>query len=316
MAEAAEAYQALDVSATAFALQQKQHAVEQFVAQGQTAAAAVAASIAKQAEWLKVQGYVAQQIGVWQTQWIAAISQVRQGSQASGGGGGCTASALTSVDWQNPETLAAGHHAAAQVLVERTNQLQAAEAGEQAIQRAQTAANQSAHALQAAQGQQALLQQAADDTQLRHDSLVQTGRTNQQDLTAIEASLQATLFEAGYALPSDTQPWLQERALEWQHWRQTQRHLQELAQAIIRQQAQRDATQAATGLWAQRWAARDKQTQLQLQAQALTLLAPNEVAALLAALEAQRSILSEQIGAKRALLASEAPHRQNQQAPF
>ena len=420
---AIEAYQALDVSATAFALQQKQHALEQLVAHGQTAAAALAASLAKQAEWLKVQGHVAQQISLWQSQWTAAISQ------------GSAASALTSDDWQNPETLAAGHQAAAQALVARTNQLQAAEAGEQVIQRAQTAANQSAQALQAAQGQLALLQQAADDAQLRQVALVQTGHTSQQDLTVIEASLQATLLEAGYALPSEAQPWLQERALEWQQWQQTQRDLQALAQAIIRQQTQRDATQAAAGLWAQRWAAlqasageqalaqpaqpaqaevavddlpaaldactqaitrltgsladlngrqaqaqaalalqrtasqdaeatwhnalqsspfadasgfaaallpederqhltalkeslhtaqqrasallqaaRDKQSQLQ--AQALTPLAADEVAALLAALESQRSALSEQIGAQRALLASDAQHRQNQQALF
>jgi exonuclease SbcC len=61
-------------------------------------------------------------------------------------------------------------------------------------------------------------------------------------------------------------------------------------------------------------AARDKQ-KLQ-EAQALTPLTPEEIAAQLAALEAQRSQLSEQIGAQRALLASDAQLRQNQQALF
>jgi exonuclease SbcC len=61
-------------------------------------------------------------------------------------------------------------------------------------------------------------------------------------------------------------------------------------------------------------AARDKQTQLQ--AQALTPLAPDDIDAQLAALEAQRSRLSEQIGAQRALLASDAQHRLNQQVLF
>ena len=423
---AIEAYQVLDVSATALALQQKQHALEQLVAQGQTAAAALASSLAKQAEWLKVQAHVAQQIGVWQSQWTAAIGQVGQGRVTS---------TLPRDDWQNPEALAAGHQAAVQALDTRTSQLQAAETGEQAIQRGQIAANQSAQALQAAQGQQALLQQAADEAQLRQVALVQTGHTSQQDLTAIEASLQATLLEAGYTVPSDTQPWLQERALEWQQWQQTQRHLQALTQAITRQEAQRDATQAAAKLWAQRWVAlqasageqafaqpaqpaqapvaandlpaaletctqaitrlsesianlngRQAQTktdlalqrtglqdaeatwhnalqrspfadasafaaallpdserqrltmlkeslhaaqqgasallqaahdkQMHLQAQALTPLAADEVAALLAALESRRSALSEQIGAQRALLASDAQHRQNQQALF
>jgi DNA repair protein SbcC/Rad50 len=61
-------------------------------------------------------------------------------------------------------------------------------------------------------------------------------------------------------------------------------------------------------------AAHDKQKLLV--AQALTPLEPEEIATQLAALEAQRSTLSEQIGAQRALLASDALHRENQQALF
>ncbi|MDP3708482.1 MAG: SbcC/MukB-like Walker B domain-containing protein, partial [Polaromonas sp.] len=417
---AIDAYQALDVSATAAALQHKQDALEELVTQGQTAAAALAASKANQAERLSQQEKIAQQISQWQTDWAASISQVN------------AAPPLTGDDWQCAETLTAGHQAAAQALVQRTSDLQAAETGEQTIQRAQAAANQNAQALQAAQSQLALLQQAAQDAQVRQAALVQTGQTNQEDLTALESTLQATLAEAGYALPAEPKPWLQERDGEWQHWQQTQRQLQELAQAITRQQAQRDATQAQATAWAQRWtdlqasasdealalptikelaaddlpaalaacthaiasltesiaalngrhaqaqaalvqqrtalldseaawhaalhaspfadatafeaallpeperqrltvlkeslhaaqqrasallqAASDKQTQLA--AQALTPLAPEEIAAQLAALEAQRSSLSEQIGAQRALLASDAQHRINQQTLF
>jgi exonuclease SbcC len=61
-------------------------------------------------------------------------------------------------------------------------------------------------------------------------------------------------------------------------------------------------------------AARDKHAQLQ--AQALTPLALEEIATQLAELEAQRNSLSEQIGAQRALLASDTQHRKNQQALF
>jgi exonuclease SbcC len=60
--------------------------------------------------------------------------------------------------------------------------------------------------------------------------------------------------------------------------------------------------------------ARDKQAQLQ--AQALTQLAPEEVDAQLAEQETQRGTLNEQIGAQRALLASDAQSRTNQQALF
>lgn len=417
---AIDAYQALDVSATAATLQQKQEALEKLVTQGQTAAAALAASKAKLTERLSQQEKVAQQISQWQTEWAASITQVN------------ATPPLTGDDWQSVETLAAGHQAAAQALAQCTHDLQAAETGEQTLQNAQAAANQSAQALQAAQSQLALLQQAAQDAQLRQAALVQTDQKHQEDLSALEVNLQATLNDAGYALPADPTPWLQERDGEWQHWQQTQRQLQELAQAITRQQAQRDATQAQASAWAQRWAdlqarageqaielpaqkevaaddlpaaltacaneisrltqaiaaldgrhtqaqaalaqqsialaaeenawhtalhaspfadasafaaallpeperqrltvrkeslhaaqqrasallqaARDKQTQLQ--AQALTPLAPEEIATQLAALEAQRSTLSEQIGAQRALLASDAQHRINQQTLF
>jgi len=417
---AIEAYQALDISATAAALKQKQDALEKLKLQGETAATALAASKARHTERLCQQDKLAQQISQWQPEWAASISQVN------------ATPPLTGEDWQSAETLAAGHQAAAQALAQRTSDLQAAETGEQTIQHAQAAAHQNAQALQAAQSQLALLQQAAQDAQLRQAALLQTGKTNQQDLNALEANLQATLKEVGYALPAEPKPWLQERDGEWQHWQQTQRQLQELAQAISRQQAQCDATQAQASAWAQRWAdlqarmgeqatalpapkdlafdnlpaaltacaeaiarltqaiaaldgrhvqaqaalaqqgialvaaenawhtalrmspfadasafaaallpeperqsltalketlhaaqqrasallqaARDKHAQLQ--AQALTPLAPEDIATQLTALEAQRSTLSEQIGAQRALLESDRQHRINQQALF
>lgn len=417
---AIEAYQALDVSATAAALQQKQAALDDLVTQGQTASANLAASKAKQTERFKAQDKVVQQITQWQTDWGASIRQVN------------ATPPLTSDDWQSADALAAGQQAAAQALAKLANDLKAAEMGEQEIQRAQEAATQSAQALQAAQNQLALLAQAADDAQLRQTALVQDGESTQQDLTALEASLQSALSEAGYTLPAEPKPWLQERDGEWQHWQQTQRQLQSLAQSITGQQAQYDAAQTQAKLWVQRWtelqastgdqsmalpayqqiaadelpaaltacgeaiarltqsiaslngqqtqvaaalvqqrtalldagvawntalqtspfsdvsefeaallpeAERQRLTALreklqaaqqrasallqeargkhaQLQAQALTPLAPEEIVAQLEALEARRSALDQQIGAQRALLASDTQHRINQQALF
>jgi exonuclease SbcC len=321
---------------------------------------------------------------------------------------------------------------AATALAQHSRALQAAEAGAQALQRAQATASQSTQALQAAQSQLALLEQAAQAAQLQQSALLQSVQSTQQELHALALSLQATLQEAGYALPDTPAPWLQARDAEWQHWQQTQTQLQALAQAITRQQAECDAAQTLATLWTQRWAAlqaqageaatalpaqpaladlalpaalaacseaisrltetiaslngqqaqveatlaqqrtarldavsvwqsalhaspfadaaafeeallpeperqrlttlkealhsaqqrasallqatRDKQAQLQ--AQALTSLAAEEVDAQLAVQESQRSGLSEQIGAQRALLASDAQSRSNQQALF
>ena len=421
---AIDSYQALDISATAAALQHKQNELDQLLAQGQTAAATLAASKASQSEQLKAQEKVNQQISQSQADWEASISHIK------------ATPALSAGDWQNDETLAAGQQAATQALAKLSSQLQAVETGEQAIQRAQLITNQTAQALQAALNQLALSQQANQDAQVRQAAQMQTGQSNQQDLAAIEASLQATLAEAGYTLPTEPEPWLQERDVEWQHWQHTQRQLQDLAQDMTRQQAQCEATQTQARLWERLWtdlqvsagveeislplikmpaadesadelitafatcteeiarltqaiaalngrqaqlqtsiklqhtalseaeatwqtalyaspfadafaflaallteperqrmtalknslhaaeqrasallqAARDKQTQLQ--AKALTSLEPEEIAAQLAALETQRSTLSEQMGAQRALLVSDAQHRQNQQALF
>jgi exonuclease SbcC len=417
---AIEAYQALDVSVTAAALKQKQDALAKLKSQGEAAATAVAASETRQAERLSQQEKTTQQISQWQTDWAASVGQVNAKPP------------LTADDWQSAETLAAGQQACAQALDRLAHDLQAADTGEQTLQRAQATANQSTQALQTAQSQLALLQQATQDAQARHAALVQTSETHQQDLTALGTSLQATLTEVGYVLPADPQPWLQERDGEWQHWQQTQVKLQELLHAITRQQAQRDAAQTAATLRTQRWvalqtsaeteaiaipaqpdvadddlpaaltscadaitrltesiaalngrhtqaqtalaqqrtalrdseaawhtalhaspfadapayvaallpeperqrltvrkeslhaaqlrasalqqAARDKQAQLQ--AQALTPLAPEDIATQLETLETQRSSLSEQIGAQRALLASDTQHRTNQHALF
>ncbi|MES2951411.1 MAG: AAA family ATPase [Pseudomonadota bacterium] len=417
---AIDAYQALDVSATAAALKQKQDALAKLKSQGEAAATAVAASEARQAVRLSQQQQTDQLINRWQTGWAASISQVN------------ATPTLTDDTWQSADTLGAGRRAAAQALAQRTHELQAAEVGEQTVQRAQAAAHQSAQVLQTAQSQLALLQQAAQEAQLRHAALVQTGGAYQQDITMLDTNLQASLAEAGYTLPAEPKPWLQERDGEWRHWQQTQAKLQELTQAITRQQAQRDAAQTAATLWTQRWAElqasaheltvalptqpevattdvpaalatctqaiahltesvaalngryaqaqaalaqqrtalldteaawqpalqtspfadvsvfmaallpepeRQRLTVLKeslhaaeqrasallqaargkhahLQEQALTPLAPEEIAVQLTALEAQRSTLSEQIGAQRALLTSDAQHRTAQQALF
>jgi exonuclease SbcC len=237
------AYQALDVSATAAALRQKQEALDQLLTQGQTAAADLAGSNASQKERLMQQEKVAQQISQWQADWASSITQVH------------ATPALMDGDWQSAETLSAGLQAATQALAQLASEMHATEVGEQTIQRAQAAATQASQTLQTAHTQLALLQQAAQDALARQVNLEQIGQANQQDLATLETSLQATLQEAGYTVPDQHQPWLQERDGEWQHWQQTQTQLQTLAQALIRQQAECDAAQVQAKLWAQRWAA-------------------------------------------------------------
>lgn len=238
---AIEAYQALDLSATAAALKQKQDALEQLVTQGQATAAGLAASQAQQAERQAQQDNVALQMAQWQTEWAASIATVH------------ATPALGSDDWKDADSLAAGHAAAAQKLLQRTEHLQAIEMGEQNLQRTQAAVHQSAQSLQSALNQLTLLQQAAYEAQVRHEALVQAGSTHQEELRALEVDLSASLAVVGEALPAEPQQWLLDRDAQWQHWQAMQAQLQTLAHAITRQQALCDAAQASSALWAQRW---------------------------------------------------------------
>ena len=235
------AYQALDVSATEAALQQKQGALDDLIAHGQAIAAQVEGSKTQLAECQRQQAKTAQQMAEGQAQWTAAIGQVSV--------------ALTADDWQHTDKLATGQQTAAATLAQWGTDLQAAEAGEQHAQRAQAAFNQSAQAVQAASHQRALLQQAAQEAQARQTALLHSIDTAQAEAAALEATLQTALMETDHTLPTDPAPWLDAREAEWKHWQRTQAQMQTLAQAITRQQAQQAAAQTQAEAWAQRWAA-------------------------------------------------------------
>jgi exonuclease SbcC len=235
------AYEALDVSATEAALQQKQAELDELIAHGQAIAAKVEGSKTQWEECQRQQAKTAQQMEPWQTQWAAAIAHVSV--------------ALTADDWQHANTLTTGQQTAAATLAQRGADLQAAEAGEQLAQQAQTAFNQCAQAVQAANHQLALLQQAAQDAQARQATLLHTIDTTQVEAAALEATLQTALQDAGHTLPADPAPWLDARDAEWKHWQRTQEQMQTLAQAITRQQSQQTAARTQAAMWAQRWAA-------------------------------------------------------------
>ena len=235
------AYEALDVSATETALRHKQAELDELIAHGQAIAAKVEGSKTQWEECQRQQTKTAQLTEQWQTPWAAAIAQVGV--------------ALTADDWQHADTLTTGQHNAATTLAQRGTDLQAVEAGEQLAQQAQTAFNQCAQAVQAANHQLALLQQAAQDAQARQTTLQRAIDAAQADAAALEATLQTALHDAGHSLPADPTPWLDAREAEWKHWQRTQEQMQTLAQAITRQQAQQTAAHTQADTWAQRWAA-------------------------------------------------------------
>jgi exonuclease SbcC len=239
---AIDAYRSLDISVAEAALEQKQADLEALVANGQAVADKLAVIKTQLAERLNQQQKATQQTDQWQAQWASAIGQ-----------GGASA-APTADGWHNAEILAAGQQAAAEQLTQLGAHLQTAEAQEHNLQQAQTAASQHIQAWQAASHQLALLQQAAKAAQARQTTLLHNIDTSQAEDASLQASLQAALAQAGYTLPADPAPWLVARDGEWKRWQHTQAQQQLLAQAITRQQAQRDAAQAQADTWARRWA--------------------------------------------------------------
>lgn len=239
------AYQALDLSATAAALKEKQAALEALTQKGQQTKADQAANQATQKEWLAQHEKTRREIADGQTAWNEQIAQLP------------TAQPLAADDWQQPEQLQAAHLAAKQTATRLEQLLKQAELGEQALNRALKASHDSTQTLQAASNQIALLQQAAQAGQTRQAELAKTRQIRQQELAELESRLQTSLHEAGFttatALPADPTAWLLERDGEWQHWQQTQRRRQQLAEALTRQQGFCEAAQTQATLWAERW---------------------------------------------------------------
>ena len=235
-------YQALNVSATAAALKDKQTALDALVSAGQKAAADLAASTTRLTEKRSQHQTLNQDIAQGQAEWAARTHAVARPHP------------LGADDWQSADAMTAGCHAAAHALSQATDALKAAEAGDQALQAALQATQQAAQALQTATHQLERLQQAEHEAVARHSTGVATLQALQTELAGLEDSLGTTLLAVGHTLPDESAPWLKAREGEWRHWQQTQIQRQALAQALDRQSAACDAAQQQAALWAQLWA--------------------------------------------------------------
>ncbi len=242
---AIDAYQALDVSVTAAALQQKQAELDALMTQGQAVAAQVEVTKSQQADRRTQQDKTTQQMARWQAEWSAGIASSALDASL----------AIDADDWQSVEKLATAQQTAADQLAQLGSGVQAAEAGEHKLQQVQTTCAQSAQASQSANHQLELLQQAAQAAQARHAALLHTINATQEETAALEARLHAALSEAGHTVPADPAPWLAEREAEWNRWQRTQAQMQVLSQAITRQQSHCETAHAQCSMWAKQWAA-------------------------------------------------------------
>ncbi|MBI2277883.1 MAG: AAA family ATPase [Dechloromonas sp.] len=235
------AYQALDVSTTETALKEKQAALEALVQKGQQTKAEQAATQATQKEWLAQQARTTQDIARAQTEWAELLAALT------------TEPPLAADAWQQAAALAAAHHTAEQALAQLAQRLQAADQGEQALNAARKTAADSAQTLLNAGNQQQLLQQTVQAGQARQGELAKAVLTIVQEQAELDDKLNATLAAAGYEIPAEATVWLQLRDDEWQHWQQTQKRRQELAEILVKQQDRHDAAQTQAAQWGARW---------------------------------------------------------------
>ncbi|UCV16702.1 exonuclease subunit SbcC [Quatrionicoccus australiensis] len=231
-------YAALDVSATENALKEKQAALDKLVETGQQARNDLTALETTRKALLEQQGKTAADADRLQTEWVELLA-------------GNTTLAVDA--WQDAKMLAASRAAAEQAQSQLTQRLQAADQGEQALNAARKTAADAAQALLNAGNQQKLLQQTAQTGQQRQVELAKAAQAIAQEQAELDAKLGATLRAAGYDLPAEPAAWLQERDSEWQHWQQTQKRRQELAETLIQQQTRFEAAQAQAAHWQERW---------------------------------------------------------------
>ena len=213
-------YAALDVSATAAALQQAQSELELLQRQGEQLNTALATAQGQRHQQQEQHQVIAQQIEQWLARWADLRAQ--------------SAVPLEEAAWQQPDALNTACAEAGQQIAQLQQSLADAEAAERQLQQAKDACQA------AVQHQQQIEHAQASTQQARQNNLTQQQQTDHalqalmQQAGDLQNRLQLALQTAGYALPdsADTTEWLAARQQEWQQWQRQQQAMQELAQQI------------------------------------------------------------------------------------
>ncbi|GEQ73449.1 hypothetical protein CTTA_0454 [Comamonas testosteroni] len=233
-------YAALDVSATAAALQQAQSALESLQRQGEQLNTALATAQGQQQQQLEQHQTIAQQIEKWLARWaeLRAQSMVPPDEAA----------------WQQPDALRTACAEAMLQIAQLQQNLADAETAERQLQQAKDACQAALQHQQQIEHAQASTRQALQSNLSQQEQTAQALQALEQQAGDLQTRLQHTLQKAGHALPDgpDTADWLAARQQEWQQWQRQQQSMQTLAQQI--DLLQRQVAQAAEDAehWQQR----------------------------------------------------------------
>lgn len=235
------AYQALDLSATAAALQSARQRLDELQHQGEQLNASQAAGRSLHSSQQIQMEAVSAQIAQWQSQW----QTLRHAAPLP----------LADAAWQQPQALAEAQQAGEQELNRLQQALAGAEADERAWQTAKDAAHAAQQALQNAQHQQERLQQSLNEQTAQLQRLTAAEQELQASANKLNAALQASMARAGYQVPDAgaSATWLQARQQDWQHWQDQARQQQALTRQLELQQRQCEQAAQQANEWQQRW---------------------------------------------------------------
>ena len=233
---AVHAYQALDISASEQALEQKEAEVQQLTEQGSAAASRLKALLERQAEQ-------AASLQIQQQQWQMAVANWQQ--QATGSG--------LPLAWQQAEVLQQALDALAANTAVQAARLTAVEAAQQTLLTAQQQAASHAQQLRDIDSQLALQQQAQQHAAQQLAELQQQYVALQARCDSLQAALQQDIAASGLQPAADMAAWLQASQHDWQHWQQQQQHAGQLQLAQQGSQLRCQQAEQLAHDWQQRW---------------------------------------------------------------
>lgn len=240
---AIEAYRALDVSATQAALQAVRAELQALEQRLRGAAEALSALRATQAQQRTQHERLAARSAQGREEWDAIVATLPPQPAINEGG------------WRDAEALETAREAAGQAAQHIRQHLDAAGEADEALARSREANRRCSDALQAARAHAALLEQSLASMQERLADIARERDTLQAGLEREASALLESVRAGGYALdamPEDSAAWLLARDAEWRTWQDSQRRLQALEQALVRQRGQCDAAQTQVQAWRER----------------------------------------------------------------
>ncbi|MEO2219627.1 AAA family ATPase [Chromobacterium vaccinii] len=241
---AIEAYQALDVSITERALQDKEAELEQLTEAGRVATGRLASLNTQHEQQQQALQAIRQAHAQTQESWAAYVVKFQLGES----------------DWRRGDG-ARRHREAAEVQeVNLKRTLQAAETAQQALATASAQESQRTNQQHEAIKQYELQQQEKGHAERNLAGIKHQQEVNRHNIIEAERRLNDAIAVAGFTGSTDMATWLTARQADWQNWQDKQRSQQQLEAELARQQTRNEHAANQARAWQVRWASQGAST--------------------------------------------------------